>query len=186
MGSFLARLFPSRPAVPPPTVPSPWEPVAATLGELLEASQKATRGQARLTLRLEEVERKVEAGFEDLRRQVANAQPQATADLEWADLLDALDALAEARSVAVVGGQEDLAAGITTIASRLERFLAQASIQRVADPGAQVDGNLFRVVGTLHRPDLPDGVVVRVVRAAALAGGRLLREGEVITNHLSD
>jgi molecular chaperone GrpE (heat shock protein) len=70
-------------------------------------------------------------------------------------------------------------AGVT---ERLERFLDGSGLSRRAAASAPLDGKVFRVVGTVERTDLPDGSPVEVVRAAALAGDRLVREGEVLVN----
>jgi molecular chaperone GrpE (heat shock protein) len=81
-----------------------------------------------------------------------------------------------------VAATPTLAAGLRSVASKLEATLSRVSIERKRTPGLPVSGKLFRVVGTDDRPDLPTGAVTRVVRAAAVSGGRVLREGEVFVN----
>ncbi len=159
--------------------PPPW---AAELAELV---QKSARAQARLSLRLEDIERKLEGGFTRLGDALErDAGEAATADsLGWDELLDALDILDHA--IASVTGssgtaQAEIASGLESVRARLERFLEQGALVRHASPGGSPDGRLFRVVGRESRPDLPEGTVTRVVRAAVMQGERLVREGAVI------
>jgi len=55
-------------------------------------------------------------------------------------------------------------------------------LTRVAEAPGALDGRLFRAVGVVDRPDLADGAPAQVVRAAALVGERVVREGEVLIN----
>lgn len=160
--------------------PPPW---ADGLAELL---QKTSRAQARLGVRLDDLERKLEGGFTELRSSLAAAAvtPRASEALpaRWDDLLDALDLLEEAARSLDEAAQSAQSEGLRRVLSRLEGFLEQCALRRVSPVGSAPDGKVFRVVGTSHRPDLPEGVVARVVRAAVLSGGRVVREGEVLTN----
>lgn len=157
------------------------EPHPPWVDELAELFQKALRAQARLAITLEDLERKVEGGFEDLRRAVAEAASSAqVADAgSWNGVLDALDVLGHA-----MHDTHDPAvlAGLRGVEERLEAFLAHAGIVRHAATGAHPDGRLWRIVGSEPRPDLPAGVVARVVRAAVTRGGRLVREGDVVVS----
>ncbi|KFE62429.1 hypothetical protein DB31_4139 [Hyalangium minutum] len=149
---------------------------------LAEAVQKSARAQARWGLQLEELERKLEGGFADLRSALLSslsAPPGAPSQVapEWSELLDALDLLEEAIRLA----DPALAPGLKGVVARLERSLSHAGMTRVAPLGQLPDGRLFRVVGTEPRPGLAEGSIARVVRAAVLRGGALLREGEAIT-----
>jgi molecular chaperone GrpE (heat shock protein) len=160
------------------------DPRLARDEELLEATHRLARAQARQGARLEEMEGKLEAGFQDLRAVVGTlAAPAATDQLRWDDLLDAMDALEEA--VALAGSVPELAQGLRQVLHRLERFAAQAEISRKRPVGSAPDGRLFRVVGTEEAPAVAEGAVARVVRAAVLRGTRVLREGEVIINRRS-
>jgi molecular chaperone GrpE (heat shock protein) len=87
-------------------------------------------------------------------------------------LLDAADLLDDA---ARLSPSPDHAEGLAGIRERLEQFLSEAGLRRVARLDGPLDPRHFRVVG---RED--DGVRPRVVRAAILEGERLVREGEVI------
>ncbi|MHB8874237.1 MAG: nucleotide exchange factor GrpE [Myxococcaceae bacterium] len=148
--------------------------------ELFELARKTARAQARLALKLEDLEAKVEGGFTELRQSARAAPaPASPTSLRWDDLLDAMDLLDEASRSAADASVAD---GLRQVLARLERVLAQASLVRHATPGAAPDGRLFRVVGAHLEETLPDGVVSRVVRAAVLCGDRVLREGEVLTN----
>jgi molecular chaperone GrpE (heat shock protein) len=144
---------------------------------VLEGLQKLGRLQAKQALRLEELESKIEGGFADLRAQLEEAQRPA-GDVDWADLLDAMDALDEAARLAAA--TPEVAAGLRAVLQRMDRFLGDAGVERRIPVGAPPDGRLFRVVGAEPDPALPDGVVARVVRAAVLRGDEILREGEVI------
>jgi molecular chaperone GrpE (heat shock protein) len=157
------------------------EPRPGWVDELAELLQKSLRAQARLAITLEDLERKVEGGFEDLRRVIAEAARGAEgADSgSWDDVLDALDVLGHAMHEA---GDPRLRAGLWGIEQRLERVLARAGFVRHGAPGAPPDGRICRVVGSEPRADLPAGVVARVVRAAVTRGGRVVREGDVVVS----
>ena len=170
--SWVARLF-GREGAPE----EPAAPADRTRQELLDGLQKVARAQAKQTLRLEELESKLEGGFADLRAQLEEAQRPA-GDVDWAELLDAMDALDEAARLAVA--TPDVAAGLRAVLQRMDRFLAVAGVERRTPVGTPPDGRLFRVVGSEPAAALPEGVVARVVRAAALRGEEILREGEVI------
>ena len=84
-----------------------------------------------MAMRLEELEGKLEAGFQDLRAVVDHPgrRPRfPPISCAWDDLLDAMDALEEA--VALAGGVPELAQGLRQVLVRLERFAAQAEISR--------------------------------------------------------
>lgn len=159
----------------------------AWAAEMIGSLQKASRGQARVAARIEELEGKVEAGFADLRASIgiltsaSHAQSDSSAR-RWDALLDSIDLLVEAAARVDREACPGLGEGLDAIASRLGGFLEQESMVRVGARGMAADGKVFRVVGTEDQPDLPDGVIARVVRAAVLRGDRVVREGHVITN----
>jgi molecular chaperone GrpE (heat shock protein) len=176
--SWFARLFGSGEAAAPAGADEGPAP-AQDRRELLDAVQRLTRTQAKLAMRVEELDSKVEGGFADLTGRLAGVtQPASADDIEWDGLLDAVDALAAA--IHHADGNPALAEGLTGVLARVERFLTQVGIERRAPAGEAPDGQLFRVVGAEPAPGLPDGVVARVVRAAVLRGDQVLREGEVI------
>ena len=153
--------------------------------ELLEATQKLARAQAKQGARVESLESRLDAGFTDLRSRAAAAAPPSP--LNFDDLLDALDALDAAVTGVAAGpdridGSAPLAAGLRSVGERVQRFVTRAGLQRLAEVGAPPDGRYFRVVGEVCVPGLPKGVVARVVRAAVLQRERVLREGEVLIN----
>lgn len=100
------------------------------------------------------------------------------------DVLDALDRLDDARAMLPTDGHA-LAGGLEAIASHLARHLSTHGVRRHAAIGGPPDGRRFRVVDTEQRTDVPDGVVVRVVRSAASRDDRIVREGEVIVSRSS-
>ena len=79
----------------------PAEPVAPELPEgppewaerLHELAEKTSRAQARLSVRLEDLESKLEGGFGDLRIGLKAAAKVGSDSLRWDELLDAMDAL---------------------------------------------------------------------------------------------
>jgi molecular chaperone GrpE (heat shock protein) len=156
--------------------PPPW------VDELLGLMQKSARTRAWLGLRLDDIERKLEGGFANLRETLRQSTEAESVRLGWDDLLDAMDFLEEAIQTASSQGDAAMADGLRGILVRLERFLAQAELERLGLPGMPPDGKLFRVVGTEYMPELAEGVITRVVRAAVLRGDRVVREGAVLTN----
>ena len=156
----------------------------AWVDELAELLQKTSRAQARLGMKLDDLDRKLEGGFGELRASLAvTSRAPESSPARWDDLLDAMDLLEEAaRSLDGEGVHAETAEGLRRVLARLECFLDQNALQRLAPVGTAPDGKTFRVVGTAQRADLPDGVIARVVRAAVLSGGRVVREGEVLTN----
>ncbi|MDP2340271.1 MAG: nucleotide exchange factor GrpE [Deltaproteobacteria bacterium] len=150
---------------------------SAEIATLTDVVQKMSRAQARISLKLDDVEGKLEAGFTDLR----NGQAAGGDDLPRLDpVLDAVDLLEEAARSARLGGDPALAAGIASIGARLGTFLEDAGVARVGAVGAAPDPRLFRVVGTESSDEREAGVITRVVRAAVLSGDKLVREGEVL------
>lgn len=164
----------------PPVVengePPPW---AQELGETV---QKLLRAQARLGLKLEEIERKLEGGLEDLRGALPRAEKQ-SAEAGLTDVLDAIDLLCEVKGQPTL--PPDCAAGLAGVVARLDRALAQAGLLRYGEVGQPADGARFRIVGTEDLSDLAEGVVTRLVRHAAMRGPLLIREGEVLVNRRS-
>jgi molecular chaperone GrpE (heat shock protein) len=161
--------------------PPPWAE------ELALSLQKSSRVQVRAGARLEELERKVEGGFADLRSAIAAMARTAAADgssspARWEALLDSIDLLVDVAASVDRQACPGLGEGLDAIVRRLGTFLEQESMVRVGARGMPLDGRVFRVVGTDDQPDLPEGVIARVVRAAVLRGDRVVREGQVITN----
>lgn len=159
---------------------APGSPGAA---ELLDAVQRSTRTTAKLALKLEDLERKLEGGLAELRSTLGASRAATCASPD--ELLDAMDLIDQAatRSAAL---DPALAEGLRGVLERLDRHLAAQGLVRSAPIGAAPDPRLFRVVGSEADASLPDGVVARVVRAAVTQGDTLLREGEVLTNRRPD
>jgi molecular chaperone GrpE (heat shock protein) len=169
---LLRNRRPSAEEAPPPTD-------GASHEELLELARKSARAQLRLTAKLDQLDAKLQGGLAELRAAVRPA-PQPSAD--WSEVLDALDTIDRVAASPEAAAVPALAEGLRAVGRKLDGALSRASIERVGASGSPVSGKLFRVVGTDHRPDLPVGAVTRVVRAAAVSGGRVLREGEVFVN----
>jgi molecular chaperone GrpE (heat shock protein) len=185
MFSWFRRLFAARPQAPAlPGEALPTESPPAWASALLEAVHKSSRAQARLCLQVEDLERKLEGGFSEWRGLLSASSQKggaSGAEPRWDELLDARDLLEEA----VLLADPALGPGLAGVTDRLDRFLAQAGLRRLAPLGQPLDGRLFRVVGTQPHPSLAEGSICRVVRAAVLRGEHLVREGEAITvrNH---
>lgn len=183
MLTWLRKLFSLRsevPELPGETAPEELPPVWAA--GLAEALQKSARTQARLTLQVEDLDRKLEGGLAELRSSLSSRKGTAPgvpfeAEPRWNELLDALDLLEEAIRLA----DQASASGLAGVKSRLVSFLERSGLTRMAPLGQPPDGRFFRVVGTEPHPTLAEGAVVRIVRAAVLREGHLLREGEAIT-----
>jgi molecular chaperone GrpE (heat shock protein) len=192
MRDWLARLLGPHQGSPNGAAPpneDPWRE------ELLELARKSARAQVRLTAKLDDLDAKLQGGFAELRTS-ARSTSQSGRAAEWDgtsaalpqrgrfldDVLDALDTLDHVAASANAFAAPALAEGLRSVARKLEAALARGSIERVCTSGLPVSGKLFRVVGTDDRPDLPAGAVTRVVRAAAVSGGRVVREGEVFVN----
>ena len=181
--SWLKRLFALRREPPPlPALPAleARAPVPPWALELQDAVQKVGRAQARTMARIEALESKVEGGFSDLRSSVPSGLPAVAPSFE--EVLDSMDILDEASRTLDDAGNAPAAQGLRGVVDRLQRFLAGAGLTRIAKPPAALDGKVFRVVGVVERHDLADGTPAQVVRAAALAGDRVVREGEVLVN----
>ena len=159
-----------------PEAPAPAPPWAV---ELQETVQRVGRAQTRVIARIEALESKLEGGFSDLR---SNPNPRPADIPSFDEVLDALDILAEACRSLDSAGNAPAAHGLRGVVDRLERFLGRMGLTRLAEPPVMLDGRLFRVVGVVERPDLADGAAAQVVRAAAVAGEQVLREGEVLIN----
>ncbi len=178
--SWLKRFFAPRrepPALPALEARAPVPPWAL---DLQDGVQKVGRAQARTMARIEALESKVEGGFSDLRSSVPSGPATTQPSLD--EVLDAMDILEEACRTLDDAGNAPASQGLRGVVDRLERFLAQAGLTRIAKPPAELDGRLFRAVGVVERHDLADGAPAHVVRAAALAGDRVVREGEVLVN----
>lgn len=189
MWSWLQRWFPRREITLEPPVRDAFVERPAWVDELLGLMQKSARTRAWLGLRLDDIERKIEGGFANLQetlRQNAPVEPRHQVESwAWDDLLDAMDVIEEAVQSASSQGDPAMADGLRGVLVRLERFLAQAQLERLGVPGMPPDGKLFRVVGTERMPELAEGVITRVLRAAVLRGDSVVREGAVLTNRLA-
>jgi len=181
--SWLTRLFSRKVSsqssgAADPDLPPVWA------AELLDAVQKASRSQARAIARIEDLESKLEGGFADLRAAISVARPApGTADPGRLEaVLDALDILDQARRTLSAAGHMQVEQGLAGVAERMDAFLAAEGLARRPAASEPLDGKLFRVVGTIERPDLPNGAPAQVVRAAVSMGERVIREGEVLVN----
>lgn len=150
------------------------------LDELGTRLQTIARAQSKLSLRLDELSEQVAANQKELLSRLDQLRPSS-----HDGVLDAIDRLDDAAR-AMGPDQRALAEGLEAIAARLERVLASSGIVRQAKVGEPPDGRQVRVIGTERREDLPDGVITRVVRSAAICQGELLREGEVLVNKLEE
>ncbi len=195
MWAWLRRLFdpsaaastPTVAALPPPAeLPAGPPPAPQELVETLESCRKNARAQAKLAARVDEVHDALAAQLDDVRaalQSVAAARPPASAPAAaWNEVLDAMDLLQHAIDALPPERDDGLAEGLRGVLRRLDRALAVERIERRGEVGGSVDGRIFRVIGTEPHPSLAEGRIARVVRAAALLDGKVLREGEVFSS----
>jgi molecular chaperone GrpE (heat shock protein) len=150
------------------------ESLQSGMTDALDIVRKSSRAQARIGIRIDEIERRMGAPAEPAQR----TEPPPRWDALW-DAMDVLD-LAIAGIAPDASGAE-LRTGLTGVATRLHGFLAEHGMSREVPRGIAPDGRVVRVVGTEDVADVAEGAVIRVVRAPVIAGDRVLREGEVIT-----
>jgi molecular chaperone GrpE (heat shock protein) len=167
-----------------PSDSAPEQSESAPAQEVLDALQKLSRATAKQSARLEaaigESDARLTTLLEALRKQSAASSAREAPDAaRYDELFDALDALDEARALA---REPHLYDGLLRVRDKLLRFLERAGYSRVAEDSGVPDGRLMRVVGTEPRSELAPGTITRVVRAAIVAGGRVVREGEVIVS----
>lgn len=146
---------------------------------LEERMRTMIRAQSKLSLRIDEISR-------SLSERSSSPVPERRPGVDPASLLDVLDRLDEARLA--VADRPAVDRGLEGIADRLEGLLGAMGVERRAEIGVPVNPTLFRVVGVEHDPALcssEDAVVIQVVRAAALRGTSVIREGEVIVSKRS-
>jgi len=141
--------------------------------ESSETLRKLTRSVGRTALRVEEIERKVDAA--------PTTRDSASEAADIGELFDALDLLDRMSQASRRAGQAEVAVGLEGVGSRIARFLDSAGFTRIASVGGVPDGHLFKVVGTTHMDDARPGTIVEVVRAAIRRGDLVVREGEVVT-----
>ena len=184
MFAWLARIFVRRPPDAPKalvahSVPAPIVDAPSTAAPVLETVQKSARAVAKLGLRFEQLESKVEAGFADLRAQLSRVRNSSSDPrLPFEILFDVADLLDEASRHAPSADHAD---GLSGICDRVEKFLREAGLNRVSQVGPELDARIFRVVGSSNSGD-----GIRVVRAAIVDGERLVREGEVLIDTPGD
>lgn len=149
------------------------------VAELQDGQQKAARAQARTALRVEETERKLEAGFSEMRAALDRSNQGRGTDqgVAFEAVFEAMDAMEDAGRVA--GLDPAVAQGLTRVVQRLDEFLAAAGFTRHTPRGVAPNGRHFKVVGH-EETNLPDGVISRVVRAAVTRDDRVVREGSVL------
>lgn len=180
MRRFLLRLLDGVPATAAAGHAEPDLASSDDFAALTDLVQKTSRAQARISLKLEDIESKLEAGFQEARMDRKALAQTANAPVDLTAVLDALDLLQEAARTAQGGGNDALAGGITGISLRLSSFIERAGLTRQGAAGEQPDGRLFRVVGTEAQADCSPGAITRVIRAAVTSGDRIVREGEVL------
>jgi hypothetical protein len=180
MWAWLRSAFARAPASASVAVPE--RPVWAD--ELLDSMQKLSRVTAKQAARLEaavgETDARLAAVVTQLRAHSDAGAGGPRSDVpRFDELFDALDALDQACELAQ---EVHLADGLSRIKERLSSFLEQSGYSRVTATAGMPNPRLMRVVGSEPRADRPAGSVARMVRAAIVAGTRVVREGEVITS----
>jgi len=146
------------------------------LAESHETSRKLLKALGRSSLRIEQIEAMVSALGKEANP--VDVAPAAAGDIER--LLDALDQLDRAVASAAERSLGDLVGGLTGVRDRLDMYTVSLGLTRHRTVGVEVDGALFRVVGTATAEGAAPGAIVEIVRSAVTEGRRLVREGEVI------
>jgi molecular chaperone GrpE (heat shock protein) len=143
--------------------------------ELLDGISKQSRLLARLALRHEDMEKKIEGGFGELRSARASAGPDdASESLE--EVFASIDALGGlARS-----GEGALGDGLRMTVRRLERYLEARGVVAIGADGETIDARAYEVVGTVERPGAADGTIVERPRIAYRKGDRIVRMGTAV------
>ena len=141
--------------------------------ESSETLRKLTRSLGRTSLRIEEIERKVDAA--------QTARDPASESADFGLLFDALDLLDRMSRATQQTDLREVSVGLEGVSGRITRFLDSAGYTRLAAVGGVPDGQLFKVVGTAPAEHAPPGTIITVVRAAVRRGDHVVREGEVIT-----
>jgi molecular chaperone GrpE (heat shock protein) len=141
--------------------------------ESSETLRKMTRSLGRTALRVEEIERKLDAA--------PTSRDSATESADIGALFDALDLLDRMTQASRRASQGEVAVGLEGVSNRIARFLDSAGFTRIATLGVVPDGHLFKVVGTAQVEHATPGTIIEVVRAAIRRGDLVVREGEVIT-----
>ena len=108
------------------------EPATRTdVSAVADAMHKVARVQARMSLKLEDLEGKLEAGFQELRLHNSSRSPADTGVLPKLDaVFDAVDLLEEAARTARASGNSALSEGIASIGLRLVEFIEQVGLSR--------------------------------------------------------
>jgi molecular chaperone GrpE (heat shock protein) len=174
----------SREEPPAPVAPAPAPPRSPELLEAVELLKKGSRMQAKIAVRMDELEQRLLGAMAELK--TARALPESRPVWpSFVPLLDAMDLLDHARQAIEEERAPGVAEGLSGILAKLELFLASTPLRRVSPLGQRPDGRLFRVVGR-ERTGAAAGVVTRVVRTAVIEGDRVVREGEVLVEAGSD
>jgi molecular chaperone GrpE (heat shock protein) len=136
--------------------------------DLAEQLRKAMRGLARASAEIAQI------------RSALDALAAAPAN-DPTPLLDAIDDLERAADAIGEGHVDGASEGLRRVSERLGGMVARQGLRRVGTKGEPIDGKLFRVVGAEGSP-FAAGAIARVVRAAVVRGGDLVRMGDVIAS----
>jgi molecular chaperone GrpE (heat shock protein) len=151
--------------------------------DILDGIGKQGRLLARLALRHEDMERKIEGGFGELRATRMSAGAEETPE-SFEDLYASIDALVGLAQSDASGlaHSEALREGLDVTIRRLLRYLAGRGVTPIGAAGELVDAQAYEVVGTVERPELPAGAIVQLPRIAYRRGGQIVRTGAAIVN----
>jgi len=175
--SWLRKTFAAAPPELPPAGPPLWAV------ELQETATKAARTATRQGLKLDELQSRMDAGFDDL-RQSLRSKPAETKppQIDWLPLCDAADLLTELALQTMASGNRGLGEGLVRVLERLDGQLSLGGVTRHTGLGQPPDGRLMQVVATEAHNDVPAGLTVRLVRSAVLRGQHIVRTGEVVVS----
>lgn len=169
MSSIVNWLRHTFAAAPPPVLPPAGPPAWAI--ELQEVAAKATRTATRQGLKLDELQSRMDAGFDDLRQSVRNKPTETKPpQIDWLPLCDAADLLTELALQALTSGNRGLGEGLLRVLERLDGQLAVGGIARHTGLGQPPDGRLMQVVAAEARDDILNGPVDSTGAQRGVAG----------------
>ena len=189
MAAFLARWLGIRghQAEAQPQEDPLGDALAALQADVRRLGAIAVRGEAQsrqLAERVDALGSGLAAGLDRLvRQQVLAAELQERLMGERARLiggfLEFADALARARRLLALGGDEGTRDALARLGAHFGRVLRDAGVETIPGEGAPFDPRVHRAVGRVVRPELA-GRVAAVDRDGYVLDGRLLRLADVV------
>ena len=155
--------------------PASDDPTVVLQAEVSKWKDLALRGQAEL----DNFRKRMSREAIDVRRFAAAALIE--------DLLPVLDNFEFGLQAARAESQNSpITLGMTMVRKQLDDFLTAQGVREIQAEGQVFDPTLHEAVSTEARPELPEGVIVRVVRRGYLLHDRVLRAPAVVVSGAAD